>query len=278
MLLRRAHIRCSGTSIASASFTTSLPIFIDLQHLQRMGLLSDSFPLHHRTLRHSLQYRWGSFWLLLSFSQPIHEVCEYFGSEIGFYFLFLHELSVAIAILAVLTLVCTAWMYVRYGDSGYGHPGPVVSVITMIWYRIFTKHWLQTEGEYAAAWGLHAHRKSSVKQLRNDRFTGEMLPSQENEFVLQPQGSSSAKTCGRALSAMLTSSFVFVLFITVAWELYVFLQLSRVYTSPRDAKLLSAAVGTFCAISRLSIRFGTEQLLGLPTWSSEPLRLTSPHR
>mmetsp|Transcript_41580 Transcript_41580/g.114564 ORF Transcript_41580/g.114564 Transcript_41580/m.114564 type:complete len:944 (-) Transcript_41580:115-2946(-) len=214
-----------------------------LQQLESLGLLSHSFPLHHRAGLHRLEESWGNFKLVFSFTQPIGEIRDYFGEEIAFYFVFLHDSIWATAILSVPALLC--WFCKK--DSMVTARA-ILSFVIVIWFRIFTKRWQQREKHYAIRWGIRAHDRSAVKKRRNYRFRAELMPSPENEKVLRPQVTPTWRVIGRALSVMLTCVFVCVLLIVVTGEHYVFFRLSRVYTKPPDASMLSAGFGSFVGV------------------------------
>lgn len=190
---------------------------LNLHKLEAAGLLSHSFPMHHERTVTELEKTWGTFRLIFSLKQPLQEIRNYFGEEIAFYFLFLHELVRASIGLGVVAFASYGWML----TNGMGYARPVLSMIILVWYRVFTKKWQRTQALFSNQWGGDVHSVSTIKKLRNRRFRGTMLPAPDDENLKQAQVSRRSEIAGRTCSFLLSSAFVATLFILVALEHYV---------------------------------------------------------
>jgi len=219
---------------------------LNLNQLESVGLLSHSFPLHHERTVAALGKTWGTFRLILSLKQPLQEVRNYFGEEIAFYFLFLHELVRATLFLAVPAFTCYWWQL----SGGMGYARPLLSLIILVWYRVFTKKWQRTQALFSNQWGGDVHSVSTIKKLRNRRFKGQLLPAPDDENLKQAQVSRRTEIAGRTCSFLLSSAFVVCLFMVVALEHYALFR-SGINDDKQDddedfwEKIVHMAVGGF---------------------------------
>ncbi|CAE8626217.1 unnamed protein product [Polarella glacialis] len=213
--------------------------FVDMEQLESCGLLLDQLPLHVSSELEKLEQNWGDPRKVFSLYQPIQDIRDYFWEEIAFYSFFLRELIKAVLPLFILALGCQA-CYV-FGDSELARP--MLSLIILIWFRVFTKRWRHVEAEFANSWGTEAHGISSVKWLQNVRFRGVLSPSPEDNSLLRPQVSWARSTTGMAASVALTSLFVMVMIVVVITEHTIFFHLCIVYVAPNQRQLLSSALG-----------------------------------
>jgi len=224
--------------------------YMDIPKLQSVGLLADCIPLHQPSGLIPLRESWGNFGMIFSLWQPLDQIRNYFGEEIGFYFVFLQELtttSLVIGIVAVLLLTLRVAMPDLMTEK-HDTIRIFLSAAIMIWYTAFLKHWERRQALAANRWGADAHVASTIKALPNRRFHGQLMESPENQHDKTLQVPDWLQLAGRALAAVLSVGFIVLLVGFVALEYYFFLQLQAHATSPVVLKLLDSALGTLSGL------------------------------
>eukprot|EP00929_Paragymnodinium_shiwhaense_P112240 TRINITY_DN80506_c0_g1_i1.p1 TRINITY_DN80506_c0_g1~~TRINITY_DN80506_c0_g1_i1.p1 ORF type:complete len:917 (+),score=189.65 TRINITY_DN80506_c0_g1_i1:187-2937(+) len=209
-------------------FYDKLTKHVDIILLRGVGLLADHFPMHHRESLMSLRRDWGSLWLIFQCSQPLDDIRDYFGEEIAFYFVFLHELIQATICLSVpavaFLIVKAAWdnhANLVTGAESWTRATIALSLFLTLWFRIFTKRWQWTSHYVCVAWGIDM-QGSTLRQLPNFRFVGKPMPSPYNERELTAQVSKTSRRCGLALSFLLSGAFVVIMMLVNMVELWIY--------------------------------------------------------
>mmetsp|Transcript_102473 Transcript_102473/g.298903 ORF Transcript_102473/g.298903 Transcript_102473/m.298903 type:complete len:788 (-) Transcript_102473:192-2555(-) len=227
-------------------FHDKITDLVDFAELKRFGLFHDMTPLHNVI---DLKPIAGTFTLWFMNICPknwhgVEELHQYFGEEVGVYFLFLQELTWFVLYLSVLAV--PALILPAAADTIHF----VFSALIMVWFRIFTLHWLRKELQYAAFWGARLHRLSKLKEHPNLRLSGEQVEDSDDGRRRQIRRRGLMRqVLGIICSALLTMLFVLALLCLVAAEHYAYGRLSDAHQDNRIwQQLLSTGLGVVTGI------------------------------
>ncbi|XP_054166790.1 anoctamin-10-like [Oppia nitens] len=111
-----------------------------MQVCQRENIVTQYFPLHESEALDKLKSRW-----CFSFNkQPIHDIRNYFGEKIAFYFAFLEFYTNSLLIPSIVGL----YQYLFLNDMNI-----FCAIFYMIWFPIFLKQWKRFSNNLAYRWG-----------------------------------------------------------------------------------------------------------------------------
>mmetsp|Transcript_56197 Transcript_56197/g.103047 ORF Transcript_56197/g.103047 Transcript_56197/m.103047 type:complete len:813 (-) Transcript_56197:54-2492(-) len=167
--------------------------YVDLLEMKRLGLVLHTYPSHGVRINRELKEEWANLSLVYTCSQPLDKVREYFGEELGFYFLFVQRVGVAekflIAAALFYTFLSSVWPEDDVSKKYKDLPKVLYSIALMLWFFILVKHWRRTETYFANKWGMdRAMQALTLKQPINPSFEGIYVGSavDENRTVLAP--------------------------------------------------------------------------------------------
>ncbi|CAG2174942.1 unnamed protein product [Oppiella nova] len=111
-----------------------------LQVCQRENIVTEYFPLHDNPTLDALKTKW-----CFSFKkQPIHDIRNYFGEKIAFYFAFLEFYTNSLLIPGVFGI----FQFLFLNEMNI-----FCAVFYMLWIPIFLKQWTRKSNELAFRWG-----------------------------------------------------------------------------------------------------------------------------
>eukprot|EP00927_Polykrikos_kofoidii_P000161 TRINITY_DN10063_c0_g1_i2.p1 TRINITY_DN10063_c0_g1~~TRINITY_DN10063_c0_g1_i2.p1 ORF type:complete len:937 (-),score=110.17 TRINITY_DN10063_c0_g1_i2:71-2881(-) len=182
---------------------------LHINELMRLGCLKQVFPLHDVEVCHALHASWGTFSLVWSLQQPIHEVRNYFGESIAFYFLFLEKLCKAMILLFMIAL--PVWCVKMWPDRVSPRVqkwAPVCFCVSVvIWYICFRKSWLRVETQYSNIWGTDGVEADDAHSV-NRFFHGKPKPSPLDLNVKTLQADPMKRAVGVTCSVLVTMVYV----------------------------------------------------------------------
>eukprot|EP00928_Gymnodinium_smaydae_P062065 TRINITY_DN46003_c0_g1_i1.p1 TRINITY_DN46003_c0_g1~~TRINITY_DN46003_c0_g1_i1.p1 ORF type:complete len:845 (+),score=210.33 TRINITY_DN46003_c0_g1_i1:116-2650(+) len=238
---------------------------MDVVQLRALGVLDDHFPLHERRALTSLRRHWADMRNFFVLRQPLHQVKDYFGEEIAFYYVFNGELCIAVRLLAVLALLSLGRVGLQIGTGA--QETCLASGIIIVWFRVVTLRWLRTENELTEAWGIEEQRGSTVKPLVNFRLRGKLLPSPLNENRVEMQVSRRRARLGQFAAFALMALFVLIMAMVNTGQVLIFWQLWQMYRDDITVRrLLSAGIG--CATGTI-IKLGDVIFARLGDWITD---------
>mmetsp|Transcript_26784 Transcript_26784/g.62469 ORF Transcript_26784/g.62469 Transcript_26784/m.62469 type:complete len:764 (+) Transcript_26784:58-2349(+) len=198
--------------------------YMHLPEMELMGLIS-CFPCHNQHTLRMLKAEWGTLSRLrvvFSMHQPIDKVRNYFGEEVAFYFLFVQEVAFALLLLmpaAGLARVLSALFPEQSG--GRDLVTVFYSLLLMVGFPAFNRHWARTEAHYGNLWGMDMRPSHfEVKQPVNPKFVGELVPWDVNENELVEIPIRSKRLVGLFLSGLGELSFVLVIMLCASYTQY----------------------------------------------------------
>ncbi|KDO32097.1 hypothetical protein SPRG_03316 [Saprolegnia parasitica CBS 223.65] len=160
----------------------------DVDKLKADGEILDCFPLHSVDELRALQRKWVA-WNYMPWSQPIHEVKNYFGTKVALYFAYLGYYTSFLFVSGVVGLgVFSLDMGLRQrynataSDAGANYvvqvyTVPAFGVFMAVWATLFLEGWKRRSAVYAMHWGTTHH--SEAEQPR-PQFKGDLAKSPIN--------------------------------------------------------------------------------------------------
>lgn len=142
---------------------------LKLSRLKKLGALTDVFIPHSPDQRNLLRRVWGNLAVLFTrqgLCQPLDDVRDYFGEELGFYFLFVGCLQQAFLILFIIE-VCLCGIFEWFGLKADLFKF-VSAMIIILWLWIWKKVWLRTQSFYMNKWGADKNENFLQHRRRNN--------------------------------------------------------------------------------------------------------------
>eukprot|EP00808_Paulinella_micropora_P028746 g27824.t1 len=147
--------------------------------LQRdpMSPLIEAFPLHDNDTRDALEKKWFTWWPV--FSQPLHEIRDYFGEKVAYYFSFLQFYCQWLVIPACLGLLVFIQQCLEservdgvliFTVDVWGMP--IMGACVALWASLFLEFWKRRESTLRCEWGMTNF--TSKEPLRAD-FQGDYV-------------------------------------------------------------------------------------------------------
>jgi len=124
------------------------------------------FPLHDDKLRVAIEAKWkkwNSLW-----NQPLRDIREYYGEQIGIYFAFLSFYTKWLAVPALSGLIIFIWQMAKGTVDVAGTP--IMAVIVVVWATTMLEAWKRREAELSAEWGMGDFLE---KETARPEFEGE---------------------------------------------------------------------------------------------------------
>mmetsp|Transcript_106665 Transcript_106665/g.318859 ORF Transcript_106665/g.318859 Transcript_106665/m.318859 type:complete len:765 (-) Transcript_106665:42-2336(-) len=196
--------------------------YVDLPEMELMGLVN-YLPCHNVATLAQLNRKWArNSRVLLTLTQPIDRIRNYFGESVAFYFLFVQELSRAMVLLVPFAgLAECGRSLLPAGSAWKDGVASAYSLLLVVWFISFNKHWRRTEAEYGNLWGMDRRPSNAeIRELVNPQFSGELKPwpIDENEMVEEPIRSK--LLLGSAISGLGQFFFIALIVLSVSVTQY----------------------------------------------------------
>eukprot|EP01055_Gregarina_sp_Pseudo9_P002479 Gregarina_sp_Pseudo_9__2478@NODE_275_length_3315_cov_46_385531_g258_i0_p1_GENE_NODE_275_length_3315_cov_46_385531_g258_i0NODE_275_length_3315_cov_46_385531_g258_i0_p1_ORF_typecomplete_len785_score219_35Anoctamin/PF04547_12/6_5e83DuoxA/PF10204_9/0_11DUF1772/PF08592_11/2_6DUF1772/PF08592_11/34DUF1772/PF08592_11/1_1e04_NODE_275_length_3315_cov_46_385531_g258_i01912545 len=166
--------------------------FMNVDLMIRNKWMLQSYALKQPASETALSLNWASFRHVLSWSQPLDEVRNYFGEEIAMYYAWLGYYTRCLVVPSVLGLV--TWVFSRVvkmehpaSDSPWLHAaGFAFCVGVAIWSTLFFNLWVRRENVLCLRWGTEHDQLSRVANeefafFKPEKFTVD--PVEPDRFV-----------------------------------------------------------------------------------------------
>ncbi|GAB1604800.1 anoctamin-8-like isoform X2, partial [Argonauta hians] len=112
------------------------------------NVIAKVFPLHNNDNLMQLRNGWVNAFCK---TQPLNEICEYFGVKIAMYFAFLGHYTTALCIPALLGLVM--WTMEGYEQTFDDWCFVGFALFNVLWATLYLEHWKRRSAELAYKWG-----------------------------------------------------------------------------------------------------------------------------
>ncbi|XP_055642087.1 anoctamin-10 isoform X2 [Toxorhynchites rutilus septentrionalis] len=142
-----------------------------IQAAQRMEIISNYYSLHDKPRLRKLRH----VWIKPTEHQPIDEIRDYFGENVGMYFSFLGFYTYALVVPTILGLLQMAL-------SEETETVPFFCVFYVVWMKVFLELWKRKSSVHAYRWGtitmtnLDEPRVGYYGKLGKDPITGKLTP------------------------------------------------------------------------------------------------------
>lgn len=145
-----------------------------LESLFRRNIINKYFPMHHRAKRRNLLENWAN-WRKAFTKQPIEDIRNYFGEEIGLYFAWLGFFTKWLWIASVVGLVCfILWLISKLRQESWGlWVNTGYSIFLALWATCFQEYWKRKQNIFATRWGTDDWEETEAERAD---FKGELKP------------------------------------------------------------------------------------------------------
>ncbi|GER53492.1 anoctamin-like protein At1g73020 [Striga asiatica] len=153
-----------------------------LKKLESMGIAKEVFPLHDENKRKQLLRSWALNWLDFT-SQPIDDICSYYGLKIATYFAFLGMYTKWMLFPATLGLTV---QWVDFGSLQFVVL-PFFFICLISWAVLFFQFWKRKSSAISArlqlyvSGGAESEYKSPQTELSSSRSPTELLKKQSTD-------------------------------------------------------------------------------------------------
>ncbi|XP_059171527.1 anoctamin-8-like [Physella acuta] len=163
------ELRATGDdSLKGITFIEGQPI---VPLLITKNVVSQVFPLHnHNDLKVLRQT-----WIQAIFStQPLDDVCKYFGVKIALYFAYLGHYTTWLILPAIVGLI----IFLLQGDNQFFDDLCYVgfALFNVVWATLYLKFWKRSSTEYCYKWGTLEKKDEMLKDPR-PLFKGDLVKS-----------------------------------------------------------------------------------------------------
>lgn len=163
------ELRATGEdSLAGITFIEGQPI-VPLLIIKKV--ISQVFPLHnHKDLKVLRQT-----WVQAIFStQPLDEVCQYFGVKIGLYFAYLGHYTTWLILPALVGIIIFLLQGTNQLFDDLCYVG--FALFNVVWATLYLKFWKRASTEYCYRWGTLEKKDEMLKDPR-PLFKGDLVKS-----------------------------------------------------------------------------------------------------
>eukprot|EP00927_Polykrikos_kofoidii_P043703 TRINITY_DN37785_c0_g1_i1.p1 TRINITY_DN37785_c0_g1~~TRINITY_DN37785_c0_g1_i1.p1 ORF type:complete len:835 (+),score=166.12 TRINITY_DN37785_c0_g1_i1:36-2540(+) len=186
----------------------------------RAGICTKVIPSHSMQALSHLNKRWANFRYILEWRQPVDEIRDYFGEQIGFYFSFSeHSLVFSIGFFGVAVMLSIVQLC--RGMWWTNHTQTLYAAFISIWSTVFIESWIEKQMVLANKWGMDvAVDRSAVTKELNCHFRGKKAPFKGdlNKTILVPVNTK-LKMWGFFISTSLTVLYSVVVLFLVYFNL-----------------------------------------------------------
>ncbi|GLE06180.1 hypothetical protein PINS_up015391 [Pythium insidiosum] len=144
---------------------------LNLEILEKNKCLVASFPLHEYEELSALKPKWIN-WSAAPWSQPIHDIKDYFGEKVGLYFAWLGHYTtwlIAPSIVGILLFINVA--FEKTADSTLV---PYFGLFMALWSTFYYEYWKRYNSVIALEWGMTSFEDEETER---PEFVGEEIIS-----------------------------------------------------------------------------------------------------
>jgi Calcium-activated chloride channel/Anoctamin, dimerisation domain len=125
-----------------------------LESMMRHNIIQKFFPMHHKEKRKWLLANWAT-WRKMFTKQPVEEIRNYFGEEIGLYFGWLGFFTKWLWFASAFGVLCfVLWLVAKLRGEKWGlWVNTVYSIFLALWATAFLEFWKRKQNTYAQRWG-----------------------------------------------------------------------------------------------------------------------------
>ncbi|XP_028834421.1 anoctamin-8 isoform X1 [Denticeps clupeoides] len=134
-----------GEVLHNIHFLEGQPI---IPELTARGVIVQMFPLHEPRILRQLMTSWVQ---AVCESQPLDDICDYFGVKIAMYFAWLGFYTNSMLYPAVVGLLL--WMFSESDQTSQDICCVVFALFNVVWATLFLERWKRREAELAFKWG-----------------------------------------------------------------------------------------------------------------------------
>ncbi|KNC47875.1 transmembrane protein 16H [Thecamonas trahens ATCC 50062] len=124
---------------------------VDLTSDERPDFVVDAFPLHDSRAVDALMRDWVKAPVSHVTEQPLEEIKEYFGAEVGMYFAFLGHYARWLVAPAVASVCVAIAQALTWHDS---LAVPIYCILLMLWVTLMLEFWKRDRNALRYMWGL----------------------------------------------------------------------------------------------------------------------------
>uniref|UniRef100_UPI00398F60C3 anoctamin-8-like n=1 Tax=Pristiophorus japonicus TaxID=55135 RepID=UPI00398F60C3 len=140
------NLRASqGESLHNIHFLEGQPIIAELQ---TRGIIQQVLPIHEQRILNRLVKSWVQ---AVCESQPVDEICDYFGVKIAMYFSWLGYYTWCMIYPAVIGL--GLWTFTESDQTSRDVICVVFALFNVVWTTLFLESWKRQSAELAYRWG-----------------------------------------------------------------------------------------------------------------------------
>ncbi|XP_019403601.1 PREDICTED: anoctamin-8 [Crocodylus porosus] len=147
-----------GESLHNIHFLEGQPI---ISELAARGVIQQVFPLHEQRILKRLMKSWVQ---AICESQPLDEICDYFGVKIAMYFAWLGFYTSAMVYPAVFGSIL--YTFTESDQTSRDVCCVVFAIFNVIWATLFLEEWKRRGAEFAYKWGTLDTPAESIEEPR----------------------------------------------------------------------------------------------------------------
>ncbi|KAM6231699.1 anoctamin-8 isoform 1-T1 [Spheniscus humboldti] len=147
-----------GESLHNIHFLEGQPI---IPELAARGVIQQVFPLHEQRILKRLMKSWVQ---AVCESQPLDEICDYFGVKIAMYFAWLGFYTSAMVYPAVFGSIL--YTFTDSDQTSQDICCVVFAIFNVIWATFFLEEWKRRGAEFAYKWGTLDTPAESIEEPR----------------------------------------------------------------------------------------------------------------
>uniref|UniRef100_A0A8C2ZS95 Anoctamin n=1 Tax=Cyclopterus lumpus TaxID=8103 RepID=A0A8C2ZS95_CYCLU len=144
-----------GEVLHNIHFLEGQPI---IPELEARGVIHHMFPLHEQRILNQLMTSW------VQATQPLHDICDYFGVKIGMYFAWLGFYTNSMLYPAVIGFLL--WILAEADQTSQDICCVVFALFNVVWATLFLERWKRREAELAYRWGTLDTPTESLEEPR----------------------------------------------------------------------------------------------------------------
>jgi hypothetical protein len=178
--------------------------------------LVEYFPLHAHERLDALRDKWMG-WDAMIF-QPVAEIREYFGEEVGLYFSFLQTMTRMFIIPAGFGVCLSFYQYskdsIENGPAIDGYTAFIIGICFCLWTTLLLEVWKREQSRLCVTWGMFAIDEADV--ARAD-FEGDLVINPVNGNYEERDAKQGSRAC---LSYSLVFTVIFTLLVVIIGTIY----------------------------------------------------------
>ncbi|XP_067824654.1 anoctamin-8 isoform X2 [Heptranchias perlo] len=152
-----------GTSLHNIHFLEGQPIIAELM---TRGIIQQVLPIHERRILNRLMKSWVQ---AVCESQPVDEICDYFGVKIAMYFSWLGYYTWCMIYPAVIGL--GLWAFTESDQTSRDVICVIFALFNVVWTTLFLEGWKRQSAELAYRWGTLDRPAELIEEPRS-QFRG----------------------------------------------------------------------------------------------------------